>query len=62
MAAPLLQAEIDINAPVEKVWALIADLNRMPQCSPQCRLMKTFGPLRPHQDRSGTLILAAVER
>lgn len=47
MAAPLLQAQIDINAPVGKVWALISDLNRMPQWSPQCRAMKSFGPLRP---------------
>jgi uncharacterized protein YndB with AHSA1/START domain len=46
MAAPLLQAQIDINAPVGKVWALISDLDRMPQWSPQCRLMKALGPLR----------------
>jgi uncharacterized protein YndB with AHSA1/START domain len=46
MAAPLLQAQIDINAPVAKVWALVSDLGRMPQWSPQCRLMKSFGPLR----------------
>jgi uncharacterized protein YndB with AHSA1/START domain len=46
MAAPLLQAQIDINAPVTKVWALVSDLSRMPQWSPQCRLMKSFGPLR----------------
>jgi uncharacterized protein YndB with AHSA1/START domain len=47
MAAPLLQAEIDINAPVEKVWQLITDLNRMPEWSPQCRMMKALGPVRP---------------
>lgn len=46
MAAPLLQAQIDINAPVPKVWALVSDLSRMPQWSPQCRLMKAFGPAR----------------
>jgi uncharacterized protein YndB with AHSA1/START domain len=46
MAAPLLQAQIDIDAPVSKVWSLISDLNRMPQWSPQCRLMKPLGPLR----------------
>ena len=46
MAAPLLQAQIDINAPVSKVWALVSDLSRMPQWSPQCRLMKAFGPVR----------------
>lgn len=47
MAAPLLQAQVDINAPVGKVWALVSDLGRMPQWSPQCRLMKTVGPVRP---------------
>jgi uncharacterized protein YndB with AHSA1/START domain len=46
MAAPLLQAQIDINAPVTKVWALVSDLGRMPQWSPQCRVMKLLGPLR----------------
>ncbi len=46
MAAPLLQAQIDINAPVAKVWALVSDFDRMPQWSPQCRLMKALGPLR----------------
>jgi uncharacterized protein YndB with AHSA1/START domain len=46
MAAPLLQAQIDINAPVERVWALVSDLRRMPQWSPQCRVMKALGPLR----------------
>ncbi|KWX24619.1 MULTISPECIES: SRPBCC family protein [Mycolicibacterium] len=47
MAAPLLQAQIDINAPVDRVWALVSDLRRMPEWSPQCRLMKTLGPVRP---------------
>jgi uncharacterized protein YndB with AHSA1/START domain len=46
MAAPLLQAQVDIDAPVGKVWGLITDLNRMPQWSPQCRMMKALGPLR----------------
>lgn len=46
MAEPLLQAQIDINAPVSKVWALVSDFNRMPHWSPQCRMMKAFGPLR----------------
>ena len=47
MAEPLLQAQIEIDAPVTKVWSLVSDLSRMPQWSPQCRLMKTLGgPLR----------------
>ena len=47
MAAPILQAEIEINAPVSKVWSLVSDVNRMPQWSPQCRIMKALGPIRP---------------
>jgi uncharacterized protein YndB with AHSA1/START domain len=46
MAAPQLQAQIDIDAPVDRVWSLISDLGKMPQWSPQCRLMKTVGPLK----------------
>ena len=46
MAAPLLQAQIDIDAPVAKVWTLVSDLSRMPQWSPQCRVMKALGPVR----------------
>jgi len=47
MAQPLLRAQVDVDAPPAKVWALVSDLRRMPQWSPQCRLMKQFGPLRP---------------
>jgi len=47
MVAPLLQAQVDINAPASKVWALISDFRLMPQWSPQCRWMRPFGPLRP---------------
>jgi len=46
MAEPLLQAQIDIDAPPAKVWALVSDLRRMPQWSPQCRVMRALGPLR----------------
>lgn len=47
MAAPLLQAEITIDAPVSKVWELVSDFGRMPDWSPQCRLMKPLGQVRP---------------
>lgn len=46
MAAPVLKAEIEIDAPVGKVWSLVSDLSRMPQWSPQCRIMKPLGPIR----------------
>ena len=46
MAAPLLQAQIDIKAPVSTVWALVSDFRRMPQWSPQCRWMRSLGPVR----------------
>jgi uncharacterized protein YndB with AHSA1/START domain len=46
MAAPILQAQVDINAPVTKVWDLVSDLKKMSQWSPQCRVMKPIGLLR----------------
>ncbi len=46
MAAPLLQAQIEIQAPASTVWQLISDFGRMPQWSPQCRWMKPLGPVR----------------
>lgn len=47
MAAPLLQAEIEIDAPVARVWNLISNLDNMPKWSPQCRLMKALGQVKP---------------
>ena len=47
MSDHVLQAELDIDAPPAKVWALVSDLSLMPRWSPQCRVMKAFGPLRP---------------
>ncbi|HET7667749.1 MAG TPA: SRPBCC family protein [Mycobacterium sp.] len=47
MAAPLLQAQIDIDAPVDKVWELISDVRRMGEWSPQCISMRPLGPVRP---------------
>ena len=44
--APLLQTDITINAPVAKVWTLISDPKNMPRWSPQCRVMKAFGPVQ----------------
>lgn len=44
--APLLQADITINAPAAKVWALISDLGNMPKWSPQCRVMKAIGTVK----------------
>ncbi|OBF59182.1 polyketide cyclase [Mycobacterium sp. 852002-50816_SCH5313054-b] len=46
MVAPLLQTQIDIDAPTSKVWALISDFRRMPEWSPQCRWMRPLGRLR----------------
>ena len=47
MVAPILKAEIEINAPVSTVWSLVSDVSRMPQWSPQCRVMKALGPVKP---------------
>jgi uncharacterized protein YndB with AHSA1/START domain len=45
VAEPLLQAQIDIDAPTETVWQLITDLRRMSEWSPQCVVMKPLGPV-----------------
>jgi uncharacterized protein YndB with AHSA1/START domain len=45
MAHPL-EASIDIAAAPERVWAVVSDLERMPEWSPQCTWMKVFGPVR----------------
>jgi uncharacterized protein YndB with AHSA1/START domain len=47
MATARLQAEIEIDAPASLVWSLVSDVSRMPQWSPQCRIMKALGPIRP---------------
>lgn len=41
-----LEASIDIAAAPEQVWAVVSDLERMPEWSPQCTRMKVFGPVR----------------
>jgi hypothetical protein len=46
MATALLESSIDIEAPAEKVWAVVSDLKRMGERSPQCRKTFIFGPLR----------------
>lgn len=38
-----LEATIDIAATPQQVWAVLGDLGRMKEFSPQCRLMKTVG-------------------
>jgi uncharacterized protein YndB with AHSA1/START domain len=38
-----LEASIDVDASPEKVWAIVSDLKRMGEWSPQCKLMKVFG-------------------
>ncbi|MET9025115.1 SRPBCC family protein [Nocardia sp. NPDC004168] len=42
-----LEASIDISAPPEQVWAVISDLKRMREFSPQCVRMVPLGSLAP---------------
>lgn len=37
MAAPLLEASTEIKATAAQVWAVVSDLQRMGEWSPQCR-------------------------
>jgi uncharacterized protein YndB with AHSA1/START domain len=46
MSDAVLQAQIDIDAPPARVWALISDLSQMKRWSPQCRVMKPLGPVQ----------------
>lgn len=38
-----IEATIDIAAPPERVWAVVSDLKRMPEFSPQCVRMLALG-------------------
>ncbi|MEU0501449.1 SRPBCC family protein [Nocardia sp. NPDC004278] len=38
-----IEAAIDIAAPPERVWAVVSDLKRMPEFSPQCVRMVALG-------------------
>ena len=39
MAAPLIEESVEINASAQDVWAVISDLRRMGEWSPQCTKM-----------------------
>ncbi len=43
MAAPLIETSIDIDATPEQVWAVVSDLKRMGEWSPQCKKMIVRG-------------------
>jgi uncharacterized protein YndB with AHSA1/START domain len=40
---PLIEDSIDIAAPPEAVWAIVSDLRRMGEWSPQCQRMWVIG-------------------
>lgn len=41
-----IEANIEIDAPPREVWAVVSDLERMGEWSPQCLRMRVFGPVR----------------
>ena len=43
MNRTLIESSIDIDAPPAAVWAVVSDLKRMGEWSPQCRKMYVFG-------------------
>ena len=44
MSAPMpIRAEVEIEAPPERVWALVGDVRRMPQWSPELRRLLVLG-------------------
>ena len=50
MPQPLpISASVDIAAPPDRVWALVGDVTRMPEWSPELRRLRLLGrgPVRP---------------
>lgn len=43
MATPVLESSVVIDAPVEKVWSVVSDLEAMGRRSPQCKKVFVFG-------------------
>ena len=43
----VLELSTEIDAPIDRVWAIVSDLKRMGEWSPQCRKMVVFGDVRP---------------
>lgn len=43
MARELIESSIDIDAPPAAVWAVVSDLKRMGEWSPQCKKMFVLG-------------------
>lgn len=43
MAAPLIEESVEINGTPDQVWAVVSDLARMGEWSPQCKKMFIFG-------------------
>jgi len=43
MATPLIEETIEIDATPDRVWAVVSDLARMGEWSPQCKKMIIFG-------------------
>jgi uncharacterized protein YndB with AHSA1/START domain len=64
---PTLYASIDIAAPPASVWAVVSDVRRTPEWSPECRRVVPFGRLRRGTfllglNRCGRVRWAAVSR
>lgn len=44
--ASTLEATIEVEATPDQVWAVVSDLERMAEWSPECRMMKVLGAAR----------------
>jgi uncharacterized protein YndB with AHSA1/START domain len=44
--ANALEADVEIDAPPERVWSVVSDVARMGEWSPECRKMMVFGAPR----------------
>lgn len=48
----LIESSVEIAAPVQRVWAIVSDLRRMGERSPQCRKMYILGGPIGHGTRT----------
>ncbi len=49
-AAPLLEASVEIDASPAQAWAVLSDLRRMGEWSPECRRVRVLGGVAEHDD------------
>lgn len=55
MAEPTAEASVDIAAPPEAVWTVVADVTRTPEWSPVCHRVEWLDESRTRLDRKSVV-------